>query len=132
MKALNIILRILLVLLLISPILGSFGIFPPPTREMYNTDEAFNFINLITQNAWYIAYTISFVFAIALILTIMNRMALAALLLLPITVNIISFHAFLDGGLFTGGAVLAWILALLNLYFLWQNRNVYRTLWNAK
>lgn len=130
MKILNIILKVILCLILFSPILGVLGIFPPPTPDLYNTPEAFEFIMFTMENAWYIGTTISIVFAAALVLIIMKRTALAALLLLPITVNIISFHTFLDGGLLTGGAILANILALLNIYFLWQNRSQYKALWN--
>jgi hypothetical protein len=128
-KILNIVLRVILCLILVSPILGVLGVFPAPTRDLYNTDEAFAFIMFTMESAWYIGTTISIVFAAALVLTIMKRTALAALLLLPITVNILSFHAFLDGGLFTSGAILAWILALLNAYFLWQNKAQYKVLW---
>jgi hypothetical protein len=128
-KILNIVLKVILCLILISPILGVLGIFPPPTSDMYNTPEAFAFIMFTMESAWYIGITITIVFAIALVLIVIKRTALAALLLLPITVNIMSFHAFLDGGLFTIGAVLAWALALLNAHFLWQNRAQYKVLW---
>jgi hypothetical protein len=127
MKALNIILRIILGLLLISPIIGALGVFPPPTADMYNTPEAFSFIEKLME-VGYINILIAVIFAVCLVLTIMNRMALAALLLLPITLNIISFHAFLDGGLFTMGAIMGNALFLINLYFLWQNRAVYKIL----
>jgi hypothetical protein len=127
MKALNIILRILLGLLLISPILGVLGVFPPPTADMYNTPEAFSFIEKLME-VGYINILIAIIFAVCLVLTIMNRMAFVALLLLPITLNIISFHAFLDGGVFTMGAIMGDVLFLLNLYFLWQNRAAYKVL----
>ncbi len=39
--------------------------------------------------------------------------------------NIVGFHAFLDTGLLTGGAVMGNVLALLNAYFLWKNRASY-------
>jgi putative oxidoreductase len=128
MKILNIILRIVLGLLLISPILGALGVFPPPTPDLYNTPEAFEFINVLMEGK-YITYMIAVVFAIAAVAIAMNRMAFAALLILPITVNIISFHLFLDGGLFTAGAIMANVLFLINLYFLWQNRGRYAALW---
>jgi hypothetical protein len=129
MRIINAILKVVLCLLLVSPILGSLGIFPPPTREMYNTDESFAFIEMMLRNG-YIAYMIAIVFAICIVLIATKRMALAALLLLPITVNIIGFHLFLDGGLFTMGAIMANVLALLNLYFLWRNRDRYRSLFS--
>ncbi len=127
MKVFTWILRIVLILLLVSPILGSFGIFPEPTPEMYNTPEAFTFINVLMHTG-YITQIMSVVFAIAAALTLTNRMAAAALLLLPITVNIVGFHLILDDGLFTAGAIMANLLALINLFFLWKNRAVYRGL----
>ena len=57
-----------------------------------------------------------------------RRTALAALLILPITVNVVGFHAFLDGGLLTAGAMLGNIMLLINAYFLWQQRRVYASL----
>jgi putative oxidoreductase len=128
MKILNIVLKVLLCLLLVSPILGALGILPKPTPDLYNTPEAFAFIEMLF-NTRYILYVEAFVFAVSIALIIMNRMAIVALLILPITVNIIGFHLFLDGGLFTPGAVMADMLLLLNAYFLWQNREQYKALW---
>ena len=130
MKIFNIILRIVLCLILITPILGALGIFPPPTADLYNTKEAFAFISILFTTK-YVLYLEALVFLIAIILTAMNRMAVVALLILPITVNIIAFHAFLDGGLLTSGAVLADVLFLLNIYFLWHNREKYKILWSG-
>lgn len=73
-------------------------------------------------------YMMAGVFFIALGLTITNRMALAALLILPISVNIIAFHAFLDGGLFTAGAIMGNVLFLITIYFMWVHRSQYKTL----
>ena len=128
MKILNIIFRIVLGLLIITPILGVTGMFPAPTADMYNSIEAFAFIEIIMASG-YITWIMALVFAASLVLIIMNRMALVALLILPITVNIVAFHAFLDGGLFTSGAIMGNVLFLLNLYFLWQNRLQYKSLW---
>lgn len=123
----NIVLRIILGLLLISPILGTLGIFPEPTREMYNSDTAYDFIMLLME-AGYIMWIMSTVFLISLILLIKNKMAAVALLLLPITLNIVGFHMFLDGGIFTAGAVMGNVLLLINLYFLYQNKDKYKAL----
>lgn len=128
MKVLDIILRIIFGLLLVTPILGAFGIFPAPTADMYNTPEAFAFIDMLMQ-VGYINYIMAIVFAICLVLIIMNRMALASLLTLPIMVNIVAFHLFLDGGLFNAGAIMADVLLVVNIYFLWQNRAQYRGIW---
>lgn len=128
MKIVRIIFKVIMCLLMISPIAGVLGVFPPPTPDMYNTPEAFAFIDMLL-NIGYIDWIIAIVFAASIALIISGRMALAALLMLPVTVNIISFHAFLDGGLFTAGAVMADVLFALNLYFLWRNRGAYRMLW---
>lgn len=127
MKTLNVVLKVVLCLLLVSPILGSFGVFPPPTPDLYNTPEAFAFIDTLMQSG-YVTWMISIVFAIVLVLVVMGRTAFAAVLLAPITVNIIGFHLFLDGGLFTSGAVMANVLFLLNVYFLWRCREQYKPL----
>ena len=127
MKALNIIGRIILGLLFVTPIIGALGIFPAPTADMYNTPEAFAFIQML-MDIGYINILIAGVFAVCLVLVIMNRVAFMALLLLPVTLNIVCFHAFLDGGLFTAGALMGNILFLLNLYFLWQSRAAYKVL----
>jgi hypothetical protein len=131
MKIVNIILKVLLCLLIATPILGATGLFPAPTADLYNNPQAFSFIDILMQTK-YIMYIMSAVFAAAIVLIIMSRTALAALLILPITVNIIGFHAFLDGGLLTPGAIMGNILLVLNLYFLWINRKVYATLWKTK
>jgi hypothetical protein len=131
MKALNTVLRVVLALLLVSPILGALGIFPAPTPDLYNTPEAFSFIDMIAKNG-YIMYIMAIVFAVAIYLIIRNRMALAALLILPVVVNIIAFHLFLDGGLFTAGAIMANVLVLITGYFLWKNRSHYKNLCEAK
>lgn len=127
MKIINIILKVLLCLLIVTPILGSLGIFPAPTPDLYTNQEAFNFINMLFTTK-YILYIMSVVFLCAIVLTVLNRMAVVALLILPITVNIVAFHAFLDGGLLTGGAIMGNMLLLINIYFLWQNREKYKVL----
>lgn len=126
-KALQIIAKIALSLILIMPILGALGVFPEATRDLYSTDQAFAFIEMLVDVA-YINYIMSVVFLIALVSLWARREALAALLLVPITINIIAFHAFLDGGLFTAGAVMANVLLSLNAYFLWKNRERYQSL----
>jgi hypothetical protein len=120
MKILHIILKVLTSLLIVTPIFGATGIFPPPTREMYQTNTAFTFIQALMNS--YVMYGMSIVFFIALIALWTRRETLAALLMLPITVNIIGFHAFLDGGLLTAGAIMGNMLLIVNIYFLWKNR----------
>lgn len=129
MKIINIVLRVVLGLIMVMPILGALGIFPPPTADLYNTLQAFDFIQMLTA-VKYINCIMALVFAVTIVLTAMNRMAIVALLILPIVVNIVSFHAFLDGGLLTNGAIMGNVLLALNLYFLWQNRGKYKILWD--
>ncbi len=126
-KYLDPIFKALLTLLMISPILGTLGIFPAPTRDLYNSDLAFDFISAL-MSAKYIMIIMAICFVVAIILFWTRRSAAAALLILPFTVNIVAFHLFLDGGLFTAGAIMGNLFILLNIYFLWQNRGVYKQL----
>jgi hypothetical protein len=130
MKIVNVALKVILSLILVLPILGLTGLFPPPTRDLYNTDEAFQFIVTLNE-VRYISFIMGVVHVLALVLLWARRTALAALLILPITVNVVGFHLVLDGGLLTGGAVLGNIMLLLNAYFLWQNRRHYAPLMAA-
>jgi len=127
-KIVHVALKAILSLIFILPILGATGIFPKPTREFYNTDAAFNFIQTLTQDASYIQYVMAITFFASIVLLWTGREAFAALLITPITVNIVGFHLFLDGGLLMGGSIMANILLLLNIYFLWSNRKLYNTL----
>lgn len=121
MKKLHIVFKVLLSLLLIMPVFGTLGFMPAPTAEMYSNPDAFTFIQILMTSK-YIMVINTVVFLLSLFFIWTKREALAGLLLLPITVNIVAFHAFLDGGLLVGGAMMGNILALLNLYFLWKNR----------
>lgn len=129
MKIFNTILKVILCLIILMPILGVTGIFGQPAPELYNTREAYEFIVALTTAA-YIPYLNALVYAACLVLIIMKRTALAALLMLPINVNVVAFHLFLDGGLFTAGASLGNVLLLINLYLLWHCRDQYEDLWN--
>lgn len=126
-KIIHIIFKILLILLIITPIFGTLGIFPAPTRDMYQSDQAYNFI-MILMNSGYVMWMMAVVFLISIILIFKDKMAAVALLILPITLNIVGFHAFLDGGLLTSGAIMGNMLLVINLYFLYQNRALYKTL----
>jgi hypothetical protein len=92
----HIIFRAVFSLILLMPIFGVFGILPSPTREFYNTDIAFAFIELTTRTAC-INYIMIAVNVAVIIALWTRREALAALLFAPIAVNILGFHAFLDG-----------------------------------
>lgn len=118
------ILKVVISLILLMPILGASGIFPEPTADLYNTPQAFEFI-VALMDAFYINVVMAIVSFVALILFWTKRESAAAILILPITLNIILFHLFLDGGIFTLGALMADILFLINLYFIWINRGKY-------
>ncbi|MDB5238062.1 MAG: hypothetical protein JWM46_332 [Candidatus Kaiserbacteria bacterium] len=126
-KYLHIAAKIIFSLILLLPILGATGVFPDATRNLYNTDRAFAFIQMLTDTG-YITYMMAVVHILALIALWTRREALAALLELPIMLNVVAFHLVLDGGLLTAGASLADLMLLLNLYFLWVNREKYAVL----
>ncbi len=127
MKILNTIAKVVFGLIIALPVIGITGVFPPPTPDLYNTKLAFDFIEML-MNVMYINVIMAVVCAVTIYLMITRRMALAMLLVLPITVNVVAFHAVIDGGLFTAGASLGNLMLLLNLYFIWQNRMQYKTL----
>ena len=123
----DIALKVVMSLILVLPILGLTGLFPPPTQDLYNTPEAFAFIETLDEIR-YISIVMAVVHVIALVCLWTGRTALAALLILPITVNVVGFHLVLDGGLLTGGAVLGNIMLLINVYFLWTRQREYTPL----
>ena len=130
-KILAFIAKILLSLICITPILGALHLFPEPTADLYNTPEAFAFIQALMSSG-YLNPIMAIVFGLAFLCLWTKREAIAALLLLPLTVNIVAFHWFLDGGPFTAGAIMGNLLLVLNLFFLWQHRGVYRPLLGGK
>ena len=114
--------------MLIMPIFGVLGVFPAPTPDMYNTATGYEFIKILMDTK-YIMIMMAIVFLISLICLWTKRVALASLLLLPITLNIVGFHTFLDGALFTTG-LMGVIIFLLNVYFLWLSRTQIKPLFN--
>lgn len=130
-RILHIASKAILSLILILPIVGITGKLGEPTHDLYNTDLAFAFIQMLTT-VMYINYMMVVVLVVALIALWTKREALAALLIAPITANIVAFHYFIDGGPFTGGALLGNVMLLLNLYLLWVNRDSYKTLLDSK
>jgi len=118
---------IILAGILISPAVGVLGIFPAPTADLYYTPEAFNFI-LAMMEVKYLTILMGIVCAIAIGLILTRRMALAVLIILPITINIFLFHAVIDSGIFTMGALMGNVFFVLNLYFLWKYRAWYKPL----
>lgn len=127
MKTLNLVLRILLALILLMPVAGLLGIFPEPTAEMY-TPEGWAYMSAL-MNTGYMMPLLTLVFFICAILLLVGKTALAAILLAPVTVNIITFHWFLDEFPIGASSILGYVVLLLNLYFLWVNREKYRSVW---
>jgi hypothetical protein len=128
-KAIDIVLKVLLSLILVLPILGLLGVGPPASPDLYNTPQAWDFIEMLNE-VRYISIIMAVVHVVALVCLWARRTAIAALLILPITVNVVGFHAFLDGGLLKPGAIPGNVMLLLNLYFLWKHRGEYRPLLN--
>lgn len=126
-KYLHIAAKLIFSLILLMPILGATGIFPPATRDLYNTDEAFAFIEMLTT-ASYILYMMVVVHLLAIFALWTRREVVGALLVLPITLNVVGFHFWLDGGLLTAGAAMGNVMLALNLYFLYIHRAKLQTL----
>jgi hypothetical protein len=127
MKIVRIVLRVLLCLLLVTPILGATGVFPAPTADLY-TPNGWAFMSALMASG-YIMPLLAALCAVTIVLTIMNKMALAAILIAPMTVNVIAFHAIVDTGLISPSASLGIPLLLINAFFLWDNRATYKNLW---
>ena len=131
MKILDIFLKIIFSLILILPIAGATGVLGEATRELYNTDLAFAFIEMIVK-VGYINWMMAAVHIIALLALWTRREALAALLELPITLNVVGFHMIIDGGLLTAGASLGNVMLLINFYLLWKYRSAYKGILEAR
>ncbi|MEK7462560.1 MAG: hypothetical protein AAB618_03225 [Patescibacteria group bacterium] len=117
----HIIIKVLFSLILILPVVGITGLLGEATRDLYNTDRAFAFIEML-NDVIYISFMMAVVHIIALVALWTRREALSALLELPITLNVVGFHLILDGGLLTGGASLGNLMLIINLYLIWKNR----------
>jgi len=128
MKIVATVLRFLFGLWLLMPVAGALGVFPEPTAEMYPTEEAWLFMSAMMETG-YMMYAIALLSVVCSVLFFMNRTALAALLLAPFTVNVMMFHWFLDASPVSQYSVMAYILLFFNAYFLWINKEKYKTLW---
>jgi hypothetical protein len=127
MKIVDNVLKVVFSLILAMPVLGSTGLLGEATRDLYNTDLAFAFISMLVE-VGYINWMMSVVHVLALAALWTKREPLAMLLVLPISVNVVGFHAVIDGGLLTTGAVLGNIMLAINLYFMVKYRDAYRSL----
>lgn len=130
MKILTNIFRVLLILLLLMPILGTLGVFPAPTADLY-TPNGWVFMSALMAST-YMMPLLGILCAVVVVLLVMNRTALAAALLAPMSLNVILFHSVVDTGLISPSASLGIPLFLLNAYFLWINRKTYKMVWDAQ
>ena len=126
MKMLSIAMRVLFGLVLTLPILGAL-VFPPPTADMYSP-AGWAFIQAMT-NTGYLPWLVTITAAAGLLLLLIGRTALAAVVVAPLTVNIVAFHLLLDNSMFIPSAIPAWVILITNAYALWENREKYRALW---
>lgn len=131
-KYIDVVLKVVLSLILLMPVLGITGILGEPTPDLYHTTEAYDFIMVLTGLGVYINYMMVVVCALGIVLFWTGRVALASILVLPISLNVVAFHLFLDGGLFTAGAFLGNVMLLINLYFIWKHYEEYKPLLEKK
>ncbi len=127
LKILHNVIRVLLALVLVMPVLGALGVFPAPTADMYSP-AGWAFMSALMASG-YIMQLIGITCAVGLVLVVLNRTAIAGLVLLPMTVNVVLFHLVVDGSFFGPAATFAWILVVGNLYFLYDNIEEYKNLW---
>ncbi|MBP9850354.1 MAG: hypothetical protein KBC47_01540 [Candidatus Peribacteraceae bacterium] len=127
MKILHNVMRTLFALVLVTPILGALGVFPSPTADLY-TPAGWAFMSALMATG-YMMPLLGILCAAGLILVVLNKTALAAIVMLPMTVNVVLFHAVVDTGLFTVNASLGWVLLICNAYFLYENTEKYKKLW---
>ena len=99
--------------------LGLFG-FEPPEAGLRGRQ-----FQLAMHNAGYFLPVITTIFIISGISVVTNRYgALGALLLAPVSANIMLFHAILEGGQLPA----AIIFCAMNCFLLWYYRAAYRSL----
>ncbi len=122
--ALKIVFSLILLMSLVGIVGSHLGFVPAPAPDMYNTPKAFEFIKILAE-IQYINVIMAVVNALALWALWTRREALSAILVLPITVNIVAFHWVIDGGAFTSGALLGNVFWLINLYLLWKHKTKY-------
>jgi putative oxidoreductase len=130
-KYLHIALAIIFGLILLMPVGGLVAIFlgmdANPKPEYYNTQEAYAFIMMLMETQ-YIVVLNALTCLSGIILLFLRRIPLAAVIVFPVSVNVVAFHGVLDGGLFTSGAFLGNVMFMINVYFFWVYRALYARL----
>lgn len=120
------ILRILLGVFLLMPVLALFGVIPQPSAEMYS-EAGWEFMKALMDTGYMMPF-IQISNVLCGILLLANRTALAAVMLVPLTLNIILFHIFLDATPVSASSSPAYILLIGNIIFLHQNRAKYKSI----
>lgn len=103
---------------------GFFQFMPQPSLPEPATD----FLGAILATGYLLAIVKILEIGIGVLLLANRYVPLALVLLAPISVNIISFHLFLD----PAGIGAAALVTALNLYLLFAYRRHYKSLLNAK
>ena len=125
--------RVLTGLLFLAIFASKFGFLPSAVNMQWMfTPEGWAFISAIKANG-YLFPTIGIISLLSGLAFLVNRyVALAAIILLPITVNFVLFHIFLGFSinsifLFFRESV-AFVILALNLYMLYSERKKYAAL----
>ena len=123
-KKIILIVRVIFGIMLIA--LGSFSFMNLPIPGYPPKAKAFL---VALGNTGYLNYAIGVVFIIVGLMFVLRRyVALGALLLAPITVNIILFHIFLD----IKSIILGLVVALLNIFIAYTEWDKYKLLFVSK
>ncbi len=123
MKLLHHAIRILTGLLLLATAASKFGFLPTAAHsEHMFTPEGWLFISAINSNG-YLFPTIGIVSLVCGVAFLANRyVALAAVILTPVTLNFVLFHVFTDPYPITQRGSPAYIFFALNVYMLYSER----------
>ena len=123
-KKIILIVRVIFGIILI--LLGSFSFMNLPIPDYPAKAKAFL---IALGDTGYITYVIGVVFIIVGLMFVLGRfVALGALLLAPITVNIMLFHIFLD----IKSVPLALVVTLLNIFIAYTEWDKYKSLFVSK
>lgn len=120
-KILRLILGLGLIFIGLSKLIH-FNLMPDPDF----TEEASSFMNSLSNTGYVLKVIGFFEILIGLLLLLNKWVPFALVLLVPITVNVLLFHLFLD----SPGLILALIIAILNAILVYKHWKVYRPLFH--
>ncbi len=120
-KILTLILGLGLIFIGLSKLIH-FSFMPSPDF----TAEASDFMNSLSNTGYVLKVVGFFEILIGLLLLFNKWVPFALILLVPITVNVLLFHLFLD----SPGIILALIVAVLNAVLIYKHWKVYRPLFH--